>query len=453
MDSLRVAVVGAGSSGIVALKTLRERGIDAVAFELGSGVGGNWRFGNDNGMSSAYRSLHINTSRTQMAYSDFPMPDDYPDFPHHSQILAYFEDYVAHFGLREHIRFGTRVVAVAPDERAAGRWTVTTAPRDAGEQPPEAACTQAGFDAVLVANGHHWAPRLPSFDGEFAGTLLHSHDYKTHHPFEGKRVLVIGAGNSAVDIACELGRIHGVVHLSTRRGAHVVPKYVLGRPVDAVIPAWLQTRTPLSWQRAALRLLLWLARGAQQRYGFPTPQTPLLAEHPTVSSELLPMVGHGRVRVLPDVERFDGGEVCFVDGQRLPFDVVIAATGYRVVVPFLDASIFDPQGNEAPLYLRVVPPAHPGLFFVGLLQPLGAIMPLAEAQSRWIADVLLGNVALPSRAEMARAIDRERAAMRARYVRSERHTMQVDFHAYRERIERERRVRARAAAGARGAAP
>src|SRR5215218_5526531 len=191
--STTVCVIGAGSSGIAAVKVLAQRGIAFDCFEKSDRVGGNWVFGNSNGMSSAYKSLHINTSRDRMAYSDFPMPADYPDFPHHTQVAAYFDAYLDHFGLRDRISFQTAVEHV--DRRADGRWDVRVAggTRD--------------YDAVIVANGHHWDPRWPEppFPGRdvFAGVQMHSHDFKGDDPalFRDRSVVVLGMGNSAMDIA------------------------------------------------------------------------------------------------------------------------------------------------------------------------------------------------------------------------------------------------------------
>ena len=222
--SLKVCVVGAGSSGIVAAKVLAGHGIDFDCFEKGSGIGGNWRFRNDNGMSASYASLHINTSKEKMAYSDFPMPDDYPDYPHHSQILDYFEHYVDHFKLRDRIRFQTEVRSIEPTD--SGRWKVEV-------EGPNGPGTH-DYDAVLVANGHHWSPRMPEppFPGSFDGRVFHSHDYETFEGFEGKRALIVGIGNSAVDIACEVCRVADATFLSTRRSAHILPKYAFGKPID-----------------------------------------------------------------------------------------------------------------------------------------------------------------------------------------------------------------------------
>jgi len=427
----RVCVIGAGSSGIASCQVLHARGIPFDCFEKGSAVGGNWRYMNDNGMSSAYRSLHINTSRDLMEYETFPMPRDYPDYPDHFRIAKYFDDYVDHFGFRKEIRFRTAVVDVAP--AASGGWDVTVRREDGNE-------TTGHYRAVLVANGHHWDARWPEppFPGEFAGKQMHAHDYKTPDVLEGRRVLVLGIGNSACDIAVESSRIADRTFLAMRRGAYIVPKYLFGKPTDETNSP-LFTRLPFELQRLAFTLFLRLAQGDVTGYGLPEPDHKLLHAHPTISSDLLPRIGHGDITVKPNIQRLEGDRVCFVDGSAEEIDLVIYCTGYKITFPFFAAGLVSAPDNRIPLYRRVVSPEHPGLYFIGLLQPLGAIMPLAEAQSEWIADVLDGTCDLPSGAEMREVIRREDERMARRYVASKRHTIQVDFYPYLRTITRERR--------------
>src|SRR3954449_8101273 len=218
-------VIGAGSSGIAAVKALAGHGFDVTAYEKSNRVGGNWVWGNVNGMSSAYRSLHINTSRERMEYTDFPMPKSWPDFPHHTLIARYFDDYVDHFGLRDRITFRTRVERAEKD--AAGLWRITL---EGGE-------TRL-YDALVVANGHHWDARWPepAFRGseDFAGLQMHSHDFKGDDPnfFRDKHVVVLGMGNSAMDIAVESSFSAAKTYLAARRGAWIIPKYAFGKPLD-----------------------------------------------------------------------------------------------------------------------------------------------------------------------------------------------------------------------------
>ncbi|MGI8760287.1 MAG: NAD(P)-binding domain-containing protein [Jatrophihabitantaceae bacterium] len=436
--SERVCVVGAGSSGIAACQVLQERGIDFDCFETGSTVGGNWRYLNDNGMSSAYQSLHINTSRQIMEYKCFPMSEQYPVYPNHVQIAHYFDSFVDHFGLRDRISFRTQVTRVAP---AGTGWDVTVRARDTGTS------TTRHYRAVLVANGHHWDARWPepTFPGAdtFTGEQIHSHDYKTFTGFEGKRVLVLGIGNSACDIAVETARVSSRTFLAMRRGAHVVPKYVFGVPTDHLTTSPLARLPWFPLRRALLSATLYLARGNVTRYGLPKPDHRIAEAHPTVSDDLLTRLGHGDLTVKANIERLDGDTVHFVDGSAERIDVIVYCTGYKITFPFLDESLLAAHDNEISLFHRVVDPHHPGLYFIGLVQPLGAIMPLAEAQSAWVADLLDSTATLPPVADMHAEIAAYHRARRKRYVASKRHTIQVDFLDHLAEIGKERAAGAR----------
>ena len=432
-----VCVIGAGASGIATAKTLHQHGIAFDCFERGSGIGGNWRYNNDNGMSSAYRSLHINTNRMVMAYSDFPMPVDYPMFPHHSQIIQYFDSYVDHFGFRNKITFRTEVMDVT---RVANNgqqaYHVQFRSLDTNE------VQERSYTHLIVANGHHWNPRLPDppFAGEFAGETMHSHDYKEPEQIRGKRLLVVGMGNSAVDIACEAARQHtGPATISSRSGAYVMPNWLMGMPFDSLASP-LTAKLPMRLQRLLLRASLRLAHGNQENYGVPKPNRPLLTEHPTISQDLLNMAGRGLIRFKPDIDRFEGHDVIFTDGTHGRFDMIVYATGYKVTFPFFTDGFFNvEQTNDLQLYRRVVHPDFAGLYFVGLVQPLGAIMPLAETQAVWLTKLIKNEVRLPDRTAMLRSIKQESAKVRRRYRQSARHTLQVDFHPYQQSIEREMR--------------
>jgi NADPH-dependent 2,4-dienoyl-CoA reductase/sulfur reductase-like enzyme len=423
----RVCVIGAGSSGIAAAKVLHGRGLPFDCYEVSDRVGGNWVFGNANGMSSSYRSLHINTSRERMEYSDFPMPKSYPDFPHHTQIAEYFDAYVEHFGFRDHIRFGVGVQHVA--RRADGRWDVTTT-ADAGPQV---------YDAVMVANGHHWDPRWPEprFPGAdtFAGEQIHAHHYRSEEQLDGRDVVVLGMGNSAMDIAVDASYRAKSTYLAARRGAHVMPKYLFGRPIDQLggaelIPGWI--RFPM------FRLMLRLTIGPMETYGLPRPDHKFGHAHPTISGRILDRLAHGAITPKPNIAALEGDTVRFADGTSVHADLVVYCTGYKITFPFLDADVLAAPDNEVPLYRHVFHPDLPGLSFVGLVQPLGAVMPIAERQSELIADQLLGRYTLPPDRTMKRAIRRERARMRRRYVASKRHTIQVDYDDYMRTLRRER---------------
>ncbi len=434
MSAEKVCVIGAGGSGVVACQVLNARRIPFDCFEKGSQVGGNWRYENDNGMSSAYRSLHINTSRRVMAFKTLPMPDHYPDYPDHFQMAAYFDEYVDHFGLREKISFRTEVLSVEPVD---GEWEVTVA-------DSEGARETSRYRAVLVANGHHWDPRgpEPAFPGadDFSGEQLHAHHYREPDVLRGKRVLVLGLGNSATDIAVESSRIADKTFLAMRRGAYVLPKYMNGKPIDEVSTP-LISRLPMPVQRFFSSRMLGIAAGDMTSYGLPKPDHKLFEAHPTVSAELLPRLGHGDIAVKPNIDRYSGGRtVRFADGSEEEIDLVVYCTGYKMTFPFFDPEVFSAPDNRLPLYRRVASVERPGLYLLGFIQPLGPIMPLAEAQAEWVADLLGGGAGLPAPAEMRREIAVEEEKMRKRFVASKRHTVEVDFYPYLREIRRERKL-------------
>jgi dimethylaniline monooxygenase (N-oxide forming) len=418
-DLPTACVIGAGSSGIAAAKALHDRGIPFDCFEKSDRVGGNWVFGNINGMSSAYRSLHINTSRQRMEYSDYPMPTSYPDFPHHTHIASYFDSYVDHFGLRDRITFETGVEHAerGPD----GVWTVTL-------EGGEARC----YDALVVANGHHWDPRWPEppYPGSFDGEQMHAHHYIDNTGLIDKNVLVVGIGNSAMDIAVESSFVARKTFLSSRRGAYILPKYLFGKPLDQIGVNSLTGRLPFAFRRAVLGALYRIGVGRVQDYGLPEPDHRIGEAHPTVSADFLNRIAHGDMTWKPNIASLQGGEVRFEDGTAEEIDIIVWCTGYKVTFPFFDEDFISAPDNDLPLFRRVFKPGIDNLFFIALLQPLGATMPLAEAQGRWVASYLRGEYHLPPVREMERDMNAEREKMFKRYVASKRHTMQVDFDNY-----------------------
>ena len=423
----RTAIIGAGSSGITALKTLSERGFDATCFEASDRIGGNWVYENSNGMSACYRDLHINTSRLRMAYSDYPMPADYPDYPNHAQIAAYFDDYVDHFGVRERIRFETPVKHA--ERLSDGTWQLTL-----GDGSSER------FDALLVANGHHWNPRWPepAFPGSdsFNGQQMHAHSYMNPDFLDRKDVVVVGIGNSAMDISVESSYVAENVYLSARRGSYIVPKYIFGKPTDQ-LGGWANPRIPFKIRQMIVGKMINAYVGKVTDFGLPKPDHEFGEAHPTVSSRILDRITHGAIKVKPNIRRLDGDEVEFEDGTRVHADVVVYCTGYKITFPFFDEDFISAPENRIDLYRRVFRPDIPNLFFIGLLQPLGAVMPLSEAQGIWVADYLTGRYKLPSESDMRAFIAGDMAKMQKRYVASKRHTIQVDFDDYLYELDRE----------------
>jgi dimethylaniline monooxygenase (N-oxide forming) len=421
-------IIGAGSSGIAAAKALLDRGIPFDCIEKSDQVGGNWVFGNRNGMSAAYRDLFINVSRERMAYADYPMPSAYPDFPHHTHIKEYFDNYVDHFGLREHITFETGVDHA--DRREDGAWDIAL---DTGET--------RSYDALIVANGHHWDARWPepAFPGAdtFEGTQMHAHAYVDNSIFAGKDVVILGMGNSAMDLAVESSYVAANTYLSARKGAWIIPKYVFGKPVDQ-LPN--NPRVPFAIRQRVIHQTIKTITGPPERYGLPKPDHKFGESHPTVSGRILDRIAHGTIAPKPNIASLDGESVRFTDGNEVHADIVVYCTGYKITFPFFDPDFLAAPDNHIELFRRVFHPDIAGLYFIGLLQPLGAIMPLAEAQSGWVGDHLRGEYALPSPAELRAEIARDQAAMRKRYVASKRHTIQVDFDDYLYALDSERRA-------------
>jgi cation diffusion facilitator CzcD-associated flavoprotein CzcO len=415
-----VCVIGAGVSGLTACKALADRGVPHTCFEASDEVGGNWYFENPNGTSSAYRSLHIDISKPSISFADFPMPERYPDYPHHTHIFEWLRDYADTFSLRERIRFNTRVARTA--RGPGGGWEITL-----GDGTTER------FDALLVCNGHHWDPRYPDFPGSFDGPQIHSHDYldpSTPLDLYGKRVLVVGIGNSAVDIVSELARktVSDTVFLSTRSGAYVVPKYIFGKPADQVFKT--NPRLPVGLQRRLARPLPRIFSGRMEDFGLPKPNHRFLDAHPTVSSELLGRLGSGDAVGKGDVAELLGDRVRFTDGSVEPVDAIIYATGYKVSFPFFDSEFLSAPGNVLPLYKRMLKPGLDDLAFIGLGQPIPTIFPFSELQSKLAARWLAGDWAPPARHEMEAEIVRDEAFHTGHFVNKPRHTMQLEWYTF-----------------------
>ena len=364
MSKSRLLVVGAGPVGLGMADALRKAGISYDQVDASNGIGGNWRHG-------VYSTVHVVSSKRSTAYADYPMPEDYPDFPSGPEMLAYLESFARDRGLIGSIELGRKVVEARPNSDDS--WTVQFA--DGANRT---------YKGVVICNGHHWDCIMPDLPGRFTGEVMHAKEYRQPSDLVGKRVLVIGAGNSGCDLASEAARVAVSTDWSVRSGAWFLPKMALGRPLTD-LPIW---RLPISAQRLALKALIRIVIGDYRSYGLPVPNHRIFERHPTFGTEALGYLRQGRIRPRPAIDRCDGDTVHFVDGTFGEFDLIVAATGYRVSFPFLPEGLVEVKNNVTQIYGGAFPRGIKNLYIVGSEQPrngFGAILtPAAHLYARLI---------------------------------------------------------------------
>ena len=404
-------IVGAGPAGLAAMRAFKQAGIPWAAVESHADVGGQWLHGAAN--SAVYDSTHLISSKGTTAFMDFPMPESWPPYPHHAHIGQYMRDFARHFDLYPGIRFNTTLTRLS---RAGEQWRAEFS--DGSSEI---------FAGAVIANGHLSEPNIPDLPGDFSGQLLHSKAYKSPDIFAGKRVLIVGAGNTGCDIVVDAVHRASRVLWSLRGGNHFVPKFVAGKPADAgnhnrrfVLPRWLRSRL----HEAVLRILV----GPPERFGLPKPQHRLYDRTPIVNSLVLQHLGQGDVDVRPPVQRLDGDHVVFKDGRREAVDIVLLATGYRTVFPFIDKAELNWRDPAPHLYLNIFPPGGKNLFVAGLLEGAGIGWPGRDLQARAIA----AFIAAP--ADKRAAFERNIAAYCAapRPADAGDHGIFVDFQEYKQ---------------------
>jgi len=424
-DMKKVAVIGAGPSGIAAIKNFKDQDFNVTAFERCSGVGGNWRYNDPSGHSSVFETTHIISSKYTSFYEDFPLPSDAADYPSHEELLRYFQAYTDHFDLEKNIKFNTEVMHCSQEKNH--KWKIEWKNLKTDEIKIEI------FDALVVCNGHHHEPRLPSYAGNFSGDYLHSHQYKKALPFKDRKVLVIGGGNSACDVAVETARISETTVISWRRGYYLIPKFMFGLTSDifALKARWL----PRSLRLSFMKFMLELIQGKNEDIGLPKVSNHILATHPTVNSDLYNAVRHGKVRPKCDIEKFEGKTVYFQDGSHEDFDAVIACTGYKIKHSFFDKDLINFEEGPVNLLHRMLPAEIKNLYFIGLFQPLGCIWPGAELQSKLAAKHLDGK--WKPKGKLRDLIQKELQNPDVKQVETARHTITVDDFSFRYRLKKE----------------
>jgi cation diffusion facilitator CzcD-associated flavoprotein CzcO len=415
----RVAILGAGPAGICVARHLLEEGFEITVYEKGSHIGGLWVYENDSGESSAYRTLHINTAKAMTAYQGYPFPPEVQAYPDHVEMRRYLDDYADHFGVRSRVRFRSPVTAVRPQFRPG-----TEPPRWEVETPRGSEC----YDAVVVATGHLASPRhVSQFRDGFGGEYLHAHYYREPDAYVGKAICVVGVGNSAVDIASDVCVNARTCVLVARSGVVITPKFIFGIPFTDIMMHLSRPWIPGRVRRFVTRWSVRITHGDMQRYGF----KPLDAKaHPTSSATVISHIAYNRVRVKQGIERIEGRRIFFADGTNEEFDVLIAATGYVVDLPFLSADVVPVDDNIVDLYLRIAAPEWPGLYFVGMLNSTTALPQVFERQTTWLIEHLAGRAALPSADEMRAAIEARRMQIAREYIGSPRHALEEEHMAY-----------------------
>lgn len=425
-------VIGAGSSGLTAAKNLREFGFAVDVYEREDDVGGNWNIAAEN--SRVYASTHLISSKPFTEYPDFPMPDHFPDYPHHAQIHEYFRAYMRHFGLDEVIQFSTEVTSCEPVD--GGRfWDVTVRPRGKGARKEQT----YRYAGLVIANGHNWFPKIPDYPGEFTGEVMHSAAYKDAAVLRDKRVLVVGAGNTGCDIAVESAQNAKSTLHSTRRGYWYSPKYSYGKPSDQVYDLMLSLKLPKPVLQSVMERTLKMALGDITRVGLRAPDHHILETHPIVNSQLVYYVGHGEIAPKPDIERLDGDGVVFTDGTREPVDLIVWCTGYLVNFPFIDHQHLNWDSDHPKLFKNVFHPTYDNLFVIGLIQPDSGQFKLVHWQSVAVAQFLQAQRRTPAAADALRRYRddhfSETLSGGVHYKESTRHYFEISHYAYLEGIQ------------------
>lgn len=374
-----VCIIGAGPGGLAAARALKAHGVPYEHVERNASVGGVWDI--DAPGTPMYESAHFISSRTVSAFEGFPMPDTFPDYPSHRQVLAYLQDFADHFDLTETISFGRAVTGVTPAGRG---WDVTLEDGQVRR-----------FAGVVVATGVQWVPSMPDLPG-FTGEVRHSVSYRDAAEFSGRRVLIVGGGNSGCDIACDAANSAAKASISLRRGYWFIPKHVFGLPSDIVGGKGSFLPKPL--ERAALQPLLRLLVGDLTRLGLQAPDHKLFETHPILNDQLLHHLRHGNVTPRPTIAAADGTKVTFADGTSDDFDLVLFATGYRHAVPFAQDLFGDPQHPDD-LYLGAFSRTWRGLTSVGFIETNSSAFPLLDRQAGLVAGYLAALLAGSPRAE------------------------------------------------------
>jgi hypothetical protein len=456
----RYCIIGAGTSGLAVVKNFLAAGIPFDCLEREDTIGGNWAYGKP--ASSIYQSCHLISSKRLTEYNEFPLPEDYPEFPKHELAFKYIKGYAEHFGLLEHIQFNTPVEWIEPinppplqggarggfSDMGVDESVPTDCPASNSPSPEYwgggwkiklANGEERIYRGVIIANGHNWDPQFPDFPGEFTGTVFHSCQYKTPDTITGKRVLVVGAGNSGCDLAVEASIHSSRAVQSLRRGYPILPKIFRGMPVDALGERLLRWRVPTPLRRLIAKLMVRLSLGPSHLTGWPKPDHKLFETHPILNSRIHDRLAHGDLVIRPNVARLDGQTVHFVDGTSEDFDVIIYATGFKISFPFLDTRHLNWRDDRPDLYLNIFHPERDDVFCVGLIQPDSGQWGIVDDQARLVTRYLLEREkTTPAITQFKRLKEsNDQRWRRGRsYLDSPRHRLEVEHFSYRRELQK-----------------
>ncbi len=415
----RYCLIGAGPAGLVMARALRAEGIEFDWFEKSADVGGIWNA--DAAGSPMYDTAHFISSRYMSGFVGYPMPPDLPDYPSWRQVRAYIRDFADTHRLTPLITFNTAVTAAAPT--GDGEWDVTVSTGETRR-----------YAGVIAAPGVNWSPNVPRWPGQdtFRGEVRHAVTYSSPEEFEGKRVLVVGAGNSGVDIACDAALFADAAFLSVRRGYRFIPKHIAGVPTDALLSGTVMPPRGVTIPTDHAKYLDGIT-GDLTRYGLPRPDHELLASHPILNTQVLHHLAHGDLAARADVAAFDEHGVIFTDGRREDVDLVLLATGYNYSLPFLADDLLPWRDGRPSLYLNIFSRTQPGLAVLGFVEFADAAYARFEEMAHLvILDITLRELGGPLAARWSAAKASDHPDLRGGkvYVDSPRHASYVDAETY-----------------------